>query len=362
MEDAMIICKESMERGFKHGFVYVTKIIDLTTHQSQLGELHLHLRNISNISSNKLYNNNFDSYGLPHIGSIILQNEPLYILYNDIKKDFTSIRYRKTEPCIIEQIRIIKTNLNEFNKEETIIVTLKLRYDRSPVIGDKFASRAGQKGTLAQLWPQRDVPFTSDGIVPDLIINPHAFPSRMTVGLLLESMASKVGSLNGEYYDSTPFKFDEENTAVDHFGSKLLANGYNYYGSEQMYSGITGVAMVAEIYIGLVYYQRLRHMISDKYQVSALEPVNNLTKQPLKGRKRRGGIRLGEMERDSIISHGCAYLLLDRLFHNSDGEIRWMPTNRKQWVCGTHVLVQRDKSTQWFYGTIVNIYSNAMSM
>eukprot|EP01084_Bolivina_argentea_P266979 453030_1 len=324
MEDAMIICKESMERGFKHGFVYVTKIIDLTTHQTQLGELHLHLRNISNIHSATLYNSNFNEYGLPLIGAIILQNEPLYILYNDIKKDFTEIRYRKSEACIIEQIRIIRTHKNEFNVEEPIIVSIKLRYNRFPIIGDKFASRAGQKGTLAQLWPQRDMPFTSDGIVPDLIINPHAFPSRMTIGMLLESMASKVGALNGEYYDSTPFKFDEENRAVDHFGGKLLSAGYNYYGSEQMYSGVTGVAMIAEIYIGLVYYQRLRHMISDKYQVRALGPVNNLTKQPLKGRKRRGGIRLGEMERDSIISHGCAYLLHDRLFHNSDGEIRWM--------------------------------------
>jgi len=232
--------------------------------------------------------------------------------------------YKKAETCVVEQVRVIKTRQNEFGEEEPVLVTLKLRYNRCPIIGDKFASRAGQKGTMSQLWPQEDMPFSESGIVPDLIINPHAFPSRMTIGMLLESMASKSGALNGEFYDSTPFKFDEKNRAVDHFGAKLLANGYSFYGAESMYCGTTGVAMKANIYIGLVYYQRLRHMISDKYQVRAMGPVNELTKQPLKGRKRGGGIRLGEMERDSLISHGCAYLLHDRLFTNSDGEIRWM--------------------------------------
>ena len=266
MEDAMIICKQSMQRGFKHGYVYVTEIIDLTRHQTQLGELHLHLRNIAN--DNKTFHNiNFDQYGLPMVGSIIYEQEPLYILYNDLKKTFLPIRYKKAETCIVEQINIIGTKLNEYNIEEPVIVTIKLRYNRSPVIGDKFASRAGQKGTLAQLWPQEDMPFTENGIVPDLIINPHAFPSRMTIGMLLESMASKAGALDGKFYDSTPFKFNEENRAVDYFGNKLLSNGYNYYGSQQMYCGTTGVAMKADIYIGLVYYQRLRHMISDKYQV-----------------------------------------------------------------------------------------------
>ena len=267
MEDAMIICKQSMQRGFKHGYVYMTKIIDLTAHQTQLGELHLHLRNVAN-DGKTFHNQRFDRYGLPKVGDVMMEGEPLYILYNDVKKDFTNIRYRKAEQCVVEQIRVIKTRRNEYNDCEPVVVTLKLRYDRSPIIGDKFASRAGQKGTLAQLWPQEDMPFTQNGIVPDLIINPHAFPSRMTIGMLLESMASKTGSLNGEFYDSTPFKFDEENRAVDHFGKKLLKHGYNYYGSEQMYCGTTGLAMKTDIYIGLVYYQRLRHMISDKYQVS----------------------------------------------------------------------------------------------
>ncbi|ETO36356.1 DNA directed RNA polymerase i, second largest subunit, partial [Reticulomyxa filosa] len=139
-------------------------------------------------------------------------------------------------------------------------------------------------------------------------------------------MAGKCGGIVGQFFDGTPFKFDEARNdyGVDFFGKILRKNGYNYYGSEQMYTGLTGTLMEAEIYIGVVYYQRLRHMVSDKYQVRALGPINALTKQPLKGRKRKGGIRLGEMERDSLISHGCAFLVNDRLFTCSDGELRYM--------------------------------------
>lgn len=231
-----------------------------------------------------------------------------------------AVRYRKDEPCIVEQVRFIDSG-----HKEPQIMTIKLRFNRNPIIGDKFASRAGQKGTLAQLWPQEDMPFTDSGIVPDLIINPHAFPSRMTIGMLLESMAGKSGALHGEFYNGSPFQSDIENgNQLDKFGSLLLKKGFNYFGSESMYAGTTGEHMKCEIYIGLVYYQRLRHMISDKYQVRATGPVNMLTKQPLKGRKRKGGIRLGEMERDSLISHGCAFLLHDRLFNCSDGEQRWL--------------------------------------
>ena len=248
------------------GYVYATKIIDLSDQQTQLGELHLHLRNIKE-DGMTLHEKNYDRNGLPNVGMIIKQGDPLYILYNDLDKTFKPMKYKKAETCVVEQVRVLKTRVNESNQHEPLMVTLKMRYNRSPIIGDKFASRAGQKGTMSQLWPEEDMPFTEDGITPDLIINPHAFPSRMTIGMLLESMASKAGSLNGEFYDSTPFKFDEEDRAVDFFGEKLLQNGYSYYGAESMYCGTTGVAMKAHIYIGLVYYQRLRHMISDKYQV-----------------------------------------------------------------------------------------------
>jgi len=200
-----------------------------------------------------------------------------------------------------------------------------------------------------------DMPFSESGIVPDVIINPHAFPSRMTIGMFVESMAGKSGALHGIAQDSTPFQFSEDHqTAVDFFGEQLRAAGYNYYGNEPMYSGITGKEFKADIYLGVVYYQRLRHMVSDKYQVRTTGPVHNLTQQPVKGRKRAGGIRFGEMERDSLIAHGVSYTLQDRLMNCSDYSQAYVckkcgsilspmavpnttvvPSKRESVVCGT---------------------------
>jgi DNA-directed RNA polymerase I subunit RPA2 len=140
----------------------------------------------------------------------------------------------------------------------------------------------------------------------------------MTIGMLIESMAGKSGALHGEFQDATTFSFDEEHPAGEYFGEQLAKAGYNYYGNEVMYSGTTGVEFKAEIYLGTVYYQRLRHMVKDKYQVRSHGPVNPLTMQPVKGRKRGGGVRFGEMERDSLLSHGTSFLLKDRLMNSSD--------------------------------------------
>lgn len=157
-------------------------------------------------------------------------------------------------------------------------------------------------------------------------ISKPGFPSRMTIGMLVEMMAAKSGSLHGFYQDGTPFAFHEsgDKTSIDYFGEQLQAAGYNYYGSEPLYSGVSGCVMHADLYIGVVYYQRLRHMVSDKYQVRSTGPTNPLTRQPIKGRKRGGGIRLGEMERDSLLSHGAAFLLHDRLLNSSDRHIAYV--------------------------------------
>jgi DNA-directed RNA polymerase I subunit RPA2 len=161
-------------------------------------------------------------------------------------------------------------------------INLTLRIPRAPVIGDKFSSRHGQKGVCSQKWPAVDMPFSESGMQPDVIINPHAFPSRMTIGMLVESMAGKSGAMHGLAQDATPFQFTEEDTAVDYFGKQLLASGYNYYGNEPMYSGITGQEFSADIYLGVVYYQRLRHMVNDKFQVRTTGPVDPVTRQPVK--------------------------------------------------------------------------------
>ena len=174
----------------------------------------------------------------------------------------------------------------------------------------------GKKGVCSQKWPLVDMPFSEHGLTPDIIINPHAFPSRMTIGMFVESMAGKAGSLHGTSQDATPFRLT--GAAVECFGDALKKAGFSYYGNEPMYSGTFGNELAADIFIGVVYYQRLRHMVSDKFQVRTTGPVHNLTRQPIKGRKRAGGIRFGEMERDSLLAHGTAFLLHDRLMNCSD--------------------------------------------
>jgi len=136
----------------------------------------------------------------------------------------------------------------------------------------------------------------------------------------VECMAGKSGAINGHVHDATPFKFGEEdgNDAIDYFGKQLAKGGYNYYGTETLYSGTDGVEMKADIFFGIIHYQRLRHMVSDKFQVRSQGAVDMVTRQPIKGRRRGGGVRFGEMERDALLSHGSVFLLQDRLLHGSD--------------------------------------------
>ena len=157
----------------------------------------------------------------------------------------------------------------------------------------------------------------------------------MTIAQMIESMAGKAGALHGLAQDSTPFQFSEENPATDFFGHQLRKAGYNYHGNEPLYSGITGKEFAADIYIGVVHYQRLRHMVNDKFQVRTTGPVNSLHGQPVKGRAKGGGIRVGEMERDSLIAHGAAFILQDRLMNCSDTHRVWICRD-----CGSFLSTQ----------------------
>ena len=239
---------------------------------------------------------------------------PVCCFVDSITGQHRTIKHKENEKAFVETVRVIGGQ----KKGPIRKVSITLRYRRNPIIGDKFSSRHGQKGTLSVLWPQENMPFSESGISPDVLINPHAFPSRMTIGMLIESMAGKAGALHGMFQDSTPFNFHEKDRAIDYFGEQLRASGYHYYGSEPLYSGISGLVMHADIFIGVVYYQRLRHMVSDKSQVRTTGPVVAITRQPVKGRKKHGGIRLGEMERDALLSHGVAFCLHDRLMGCSD--------------------------------------------
>lgn len=270
--------------------------------------------------------------GLPHVGTRLQEGDAYYCILDEVTGKEKIGRNKEKEPHYIQAVRALgpkddKTGSSsrKGGREHIERVSITMRVNRNPVIGDKFSSRHGQKGVLSILWPQADMPFSESGISPDVIINPHAFPSRMTIGMLIESMAGKSGALHGMYQDATPFSFHEsgDKIAIDHFGEQLQAAGYNYYGSEPLYSGVSGCIMQADLYIGIVYYQRLRHMVSDKSQVRSTGPVNPLTRQPIKGRKRGGGVRLGEMERDSLLSHGAAFLLQDRLLNCSDRHVAY---------------------------------------
>jgi DNA-directed RNA polymerase I subunit RPA2 len=313
MEDAMIINKSAYERGFAHGSMYKTVIEDLSP---EIGRAKYqpkrHFGN-ENDSARKIITPKLDADGFPQIGTRVTRGDPLCCAVEDNNHDFNIVKHKNSEPAYVEAISLVAPDSSKQQK-----ATIRLRHCRNPIIGDKFSSRHGQKGVLSQLWPQIDMPFTAEGLTPDVIINPHAFPSRMTIGMLIESMAGKAGSIEGTFEDATPFQYDENNLAIDEFGKRLIKHGYHYLGNETMYSGVSGEAFEADVYIGVVYYQRLRHMVSDKSQVRSTGGINQLTHQPVHGRKRGGGVRFGEMERDALIGHGASFLLQDRLFNCSD--------------------------------------------
>ncbi|KAJ8755444.1 hypothetical protein K2173_019242 [Erythroxylum novogranatense] len=325
MEDAMILNKSSVERGMCHGQIYQTETIDLADESSRSGAAQKMFKR-SNID--KSLHSLIDSDGLPYVGQKIHPNEPYCSVYNEVTNTTRTNNRKGSDPVIVDYVAVDTKNKKYLQK-----VNIRFRHTRNPIIGDKFSSRHGQKGVCSQLWPDIDMPFSgTTGMRPDLIINPHAFPSRMTIAMLLESVAAKGGSLNGKFVDATPFagsvkksKGEEINSEpeslVDELGNMLKSHGFNYHGVEVLYSGVYGTELTCEIFMGPVYYQRLRHMVADKFQVRATGAVDQITRQPIKGRKRGGGIRFGEMERDSMLAHGAAYLLHDRLHTCSDYHI-----------------------------------------
>ncbi|XP_068081790.1 DNA-directed RNA polymerase I subunit RPA2 isoform X2 [Anabrus simplex] len=304
MEDAMVINKASYERGLGHGMIYKSMFVELPNASSYFG-----LNPVGPDNSKTL-----DSDGLPRPGARFTEGDIVCSYYDAVESKFRVERWKGTEDGYVDNVRLCGV-VGTTAKQKACIT---FRVPRNPSVGDKFASRAGQKGICSQKWPSEDLPFTETGIVPDIVFNPHGFPSRMTIAMMIELMAGKSAAIHGLVHDATPFKFSEKDTAIDFFGRMLEAGGYNYYGTEKMYSGVDGREMTAAIFFGVVHYQRLRHMVSDKWQVRSTGPVDVLTQQPVKGRRRGGGVRFGEMERDSLISHGASFLLQDRLFHCSD--------------------------------------------
>ena len=232
------------------------------------------------------------------------RNDPTKIIkYEDVSR-----AYHTSEECYVDKSYI------DSNGEGYCFCKVRVRAFRKPVIGDKVSSRMGQKGTIGNIIPERDMPFTKDGIRPDIIINPHAIPSRMTIGQLKETLLGKVLVNLGLFGDGTSFgDFD-----IKDISKELLKVGFEMNGNELLYNGLTGEQIKSEIFIGPVFYQRLKHMVNDKQHSRSIGPMVNFTHQPAEGRSRDGGLRFGEMERDAMVGHGASRFTRGRMYDSSD--------------------------------------------
>jgi len=232
------------------------------------------------------------------------RNDPTKIVkYEDISRV-----YHTSEECYVDKSYI------DSNGEGYCFCKVRIRTFRKPVIGDKVSSRMGQKGTIGNIIPERDMPFTKEGIRPDIIINPHAIPSRMTIGQLKETLLGKVLVNLGLFGDGTSFgEYD-----IKDISKELLKVGFEMNGNEILYNGLTGEQIKSDIFIGPVFYQRLKHMVADKQHSRSIGPMVNFTHQPAEGRSRDGGLRFGEMERDAMVGHGASRFTKGRMYDCSD--------------------------------------------
>ncbi|RME31138.1 DNA-directed RNA polymerase subunit B [Candidatus Woesearchaeota archaeon] len=238
------------------------------------------------------------------------------------------------------------------NEEGNKLVQVRLRDERPPVIGDKFTSRHGQKGVIALIVPEADMPFTASGMKPDIIFNPHGIPSRMTVSHMIELLAGKVGALSGRMIDATIFNSEPEAA----LRKELLRHGFRENGVEQMYNGETGEPFQTRVFMGNQYYLRLKHMVKNKVHSRARGPIQLLTRQPTEGKAKEGGLRLGEMEKDTFVAHGASLLLKERF--DSDSFVT--PVCERSGLVASYDA-RRDRAISDLYGEAAKITDVEMS-
>ena len=219
-----------------------------------------------------------------------------------------SIKTKKGQLGLVDKVFVSE------NEQGHRLAKVRIREERIPSIGDKFCSRCGQKGTIGLIIPEENMPFSSNGLKPDIIINPHAIPSRMTIGQLIETIVGKASLINGTFANCTAF----EDPLLNEYSKVLVENDFHSHGEEILYDGLSGQQINANIFIGPTYYMRLKHMVKDKINYRASGPRNNLTRQTVQGRANDGGLRIGEMERDAIVCHGMTSFLKNSLIDRGD--------------------------------------------